>query len=486
MAVTKPTTLPAWATLDVVDPTSGKNNVVEPSLTIKNRGWDFKEKPPRQWWNWLGRITSAWITWLSQWFTGAVNIIDYGADPTGILSSDAALTAAFAAGNSIFVPAGTYLITASHAIPEGGTLWGVGLESKFDCQGTGMHFTFTGSGCIRDLSFLGDITETGQVAVQMGGNAEGKQNYLYNCFFNACAKAVSCIGTALVRENLISDCHIQYCTTGIYLVGCDNMIEHCTIKECDFAVRTYQFDHNVHAVIGECDIRDGEMYFETAKAITISNCILGIDIWRFITSVGIEIKDCIMIVGYANLFPDDAGQRASFYRFIGCRDYDGFNVTFTSDPREVLDAGYGKLLITAGKVVAAGANEVISGANGYTITASGGMANNPNQTLFSFADAATGRIYAKTGHRLITLEVRLFITTAIPVTDIAVLLANDSDFVVMVPLQRPVSGGAACWASGTFQIPLAVDGYIQLQIKNHNGAGALTVDADSLIRGYNL
>jgi len=61
---TKPTKIPEWAVNDVVDPTSGQNNVVEPAGAIKLLGWDFKEKPPRQYFNWLARYTYLWCQYL--------------------------------------------------------------------------------------------------------------------------------------------------------------------------------------------------------------------------------------------------------------------------------------------------------------------------------------------------------------------------------------------------------------------------------------
>lgn len=60
---TKPTVKPRWATTDVVDPTSGQNNVVEPSTSKKDTGWDRHEKPERQFFNWQARFTYEWIDW---------------------------------------------------------------------------------------------------------------------------------------------------------------------------------------------------------------------------------------------------------------------------------------------------------------------------------------------------------------------------------------------------------------------------------------
>lgn len=60
---TKPTVKPQWAENDVVDPTSGQNNVAEPPLAKKTDGIDFEEIIPRQWQNWLQRIIYRWIDW---------------------------------------------------------------------------------------------------------------------------------------------------------------------------------------------------------------------------------------------------------------------------------------------------------------------------------------------------------------------------------------------------------------------------------------
>jgi hypothetical protein len=62
----KPTKYPDWALVDIVDPTSGQNNVVEPGATQKNTGWTFKQFPPRQFFNWLHRLTNDWIKWFDE------------------------------------------------------------------------------------------------------------------------------------------------------------------------------------------------------------------------------------------------------------------------------------------------------------------------------------------------------------------------------------------------------------------------------------
>lgn len=60
----KPTILPRWATDDVVNPTSGQNNVDTPSAAQMDLGWDFKQKPPRQFFNYLARYTHDWCEYV--------------------------------------------------------------------------------------------------------------------------------------------------------------------------------------------------------------------------------------------------------------------------------------------------------------------------------------------------------------------------------------------------------------------------------------
>ena len=53
-----------------------------------------------------------------------VSILDFGADPTGVADSTAAMTAAQTASSSVYWPAGTYKVTA---IPTLGISWGIGI-----------------------------------------------------------------------------------------------------------------------------------------------------------------------------------------------------------------------------------------------------------------------------------------------------------------------------------------------------------------------
>ena len=90
---------------------------------------------------------------------GAVaNVLDYGADPTGATSSQAAFVAAFATGNAIYVPKGTYLVTGGLVLPDNKKMFGDGVNlSQIRCDTsafTGVCLTVGGRSEIRDFSVL--------------------------------------------------------------------------------------------------------------------------------------------------------------------------------------------------------------------------------------------------------------------------------------------------------------------------------------------
>jgi hypothetical protein len=76
MAFTKPTEIPDWAVHisdpgfddgednDVVDGESHETNVVVPATDKKKIGWEYTEKPPRQYFNWFMRRVCQWIRWI--------------------------------------------------------------------------------------------------------------------------------------------------------------------------------------------------------------------------------------------------------------------------------------------------------------------------------------------------------------------------------------------------------------------------------------
>ncbi len=57
----KPLVLPEWASESVKDIASEQLNIYEPPEQKKKLGWGYKEKPARQWLNWLHYVTFSWL-----------------------------------------------------------------------------------------------------------------------------------------------------------------------------------------------------------------------------------------------------------------------------------------------------------------------------------------------------------------------------------------------------------------------------------------
>jgi hypothetical protein len=78
MTVSKPSVLPQWAIDDQVDPVSMQNNVLTPPPAFQMYGWLRSQFPPRQWFNWLGRLTYNALAWLFQQEAQAIVATDSG------------------------------------------------------------------------------------------------------------------------------------------------------------------------------------------------------------------------------------------------------------------------------------------------------------------------------------------------------------------------------------------------------------------------
>lgn len=59
----RPTKYPRWASVLTQNSTNKQYNIYEPPEQKKDIGWDFKDRPPRQWFNWLFSVINQWITY---------------------------------------------------------------------------------------------------------------------------------------------------------------------------------------------------------------------------------------------------------------------------------------------------------------------------------------------------------------------------------------------------------------------------------------
>lgn len=98
------------------------------------------------------------------------NVLDYGADPTGVADSTAAITAALTASTKIYIPVGTYLVTQIDITQDGTQVITDGMETiiqqksavggNYDLQ---IIRVMASNVTIGDLQFIGNIvTDTGE------------------------------------------------------------------------------------------------------------------------------------------------------------------------------------------------------------------------------------------------------------------------------------------------------------------------------------
>jgi len=86
MSYTRPSAFPTFATTDIANGALGGNNVVPADSTHQVYGWAYGEKPARETFNWLHRITNNWLLYLDQSVTSLQALLNPSVNKT---SSDA-------------------------------------------------------------------------------------------------------------------------------------------------------------------------------------------------------------------------------------------------------------------------------------------------------------------------------------------------------------------------------------------------------------
>jgi len=153
-------------------------------------------------------------------FHQVVNVLDYGADPTGATDSHTAINSAFAAlsaHGTLLFPPGKYRITtppSDQTALSYVTVTGYGAEINNDTGAAGGNtFTFT-DGCsnitVAGLSFTGTSTVRGNgIHIRMGaGNSE-----IHDCSFSGCSDFSVLIsqgaGTGWVSDVGVHNCRFE-------------------------------------------------------------------------------------------------------------------------------------------------------------------------------------------------------------------------------------------------------------------------------------
>ena len=115
--------------------------------------------------------------------TGApANVLDYGADLTGVADCTAAFQLAINTGRAVYVPAGTYLIRSSLQLPSVLFMYGDGLQSRLNFKPLANDVLFdgpvsAGNFWLREIYFLGtdyyfDINKTPSIKSTLLSSAQ--------------------------------------------------------------------------------------------------------------------------------------------------------------------------------------------------------------------------------------------------------------------------------------------------------------------------
>lgn len=101
------------------------------------------------------------------------NVLDYGADSTGVADSSAAFTAAFAVSNAVYVPQGSYKLVTKITIPPYGQIIGAGINNTL-ITATQQAFVLQYWSQLRELKIVGaaghatNLVEVGSATLDAG------------------------------------------------------------------------------------------------------------------------------------------------------------------------------------------------------------------------------------------------------------------------------------------------------------------------------
>jgi hypothetical protein len=174
--------------------------------------------------------------------TGApANVLDFGADPTGVADSTAAINAALAASDIVYMPPGDYKTTASINVGAGQQLYGASGETKIRSNlSSGVAAIVVGNpannvlsyGCVvRDMTISPQVDDT--IGVQMyslvNGIFSNIQIQPYDVVTNTTGFVLDGGASAFFNlfENLLCNhCHIGFkvTTTGASYPTCQTFI----------------------------------------------------------------------------------------------------------------------------------------------------------------------------------------------------------------------------------------------------------------------
>jgi hypothetical protein len=164
-----------------------------------------------------------------------VNVLDFGADPTGVADSTTAIQNAINAGSFVVLPEGTYKVTSTINLNEGSTLQGEGIGVT-NINSTASGFTFeklnaNGTQEIQAPQFSGFTLITTDSGIRLNSATGGftdnntSQAYMMRAIINQCEIIGGSTGVGIgfykCFDSAVNDCYISGFEDGISFGGTD-------------------------------------------------------------------------------------------------------------------------------------------------------------------------------------------------------------------------------------------------------------------------
>lgn len=286
-----------------------------------------------------------------------VNVLDFGADPTGSADSSAAIQAAVTASSDVVIPAGTYKISSTISLPNRNTrISGSGKLTTVTTLTNGI-FQQVNRGVFTNIEGLfftgasiGFYRKANDVTAGTPYNEEFYEFNITNCSFimNSGVFGISAFGS---REAEINECYFET-GSGVNLQTCINVeINNCVWKNCT-TYGIYEWDNTQGTkVLGgtslgcstwlksnDCngtflngtmaDFNDTCVVLQGSISVQIMNCYLSsrtkTEVIRIATSASARVPYLVKLIGntivnnYAALHPSYSGHDAQGVYINGC------------------------------------------------------------------------------------------------------------------------------------------------------------------------
>jgi hypothetical protein len=140
----------------------------------------------------------------------AINVLDYGADPTGVNDSSSAIQAAVNVGKSVFIPSGTFKINSVVSlVADGQTVFGNGNDSVLKIGAITTSISTSGFDNVSFRNFQIDITD-GDTGLTLAGGSDNIS--ISDVYFFSGQKGVHVLACSNVK---IQNCTFEYVLYGI-------------------------------------------------------------------------------------------------------------------------------------------------------------------------------------------------------------------------------------------------------------------------------